>query len=71
MKSYAEYTTYLLAPKDDKEKRAEVLGWLEELIRRALSRWIENKARRRPWSRAPRITRDDQCGSTDDRLRSK
>ena len=31
VKSYAEYAIYSLAPKDDKEKRAEALGWLEEL----------------------------------------
>jgi len=31
VKSYAEYAIFLLAPKDDKDKRTEVLGWLEEI----------------------------------------
>ena len=31
VKSYAEYAIFSLAPKDDKEKRAEVLSWVEEL----------------------------------------
>ena len=31
VKTYAEYAIFLLAPKEDKEKRAEVLKWVEEL----------------------------------------
>ena len=31
VKSYAEYMVFALAPKDDKEKRAEVLKWVEEI----------------------------------------
>ena len=31
VKSYAEYAVFVLAPKDDKDKRAEVLKWVEEI----------------------------------------
>ena len=31
LKSYAEYSVFAMAPKDDKEKRAEVLKWVEEI----------------------------------------
>ena len=31
LKSYAEYTVFALAPKDDREKRAEILKWVEEI----------------------------------------
>jgi hypothetical protein len=31
VKSYAEYSVFSLAPKDDKDKRAEVLAWVEDL----------------------------------------
>ena len=31
VKAYAEYALFALAPKDDKEKRAEILKWVEEI----------------------------------------
>ena len=31
VKSYAEYAVFALAPKEDKEKRAEILKWVEEI----------------------------------------
>jgi hypothetical protein len=36
VKAYAEYSVYALAPKDDKEKRAEVFGWVEDLNPRSV-----------------------------------
>lgn len=31
VKSYAEYAVFAMAPKDDKEKRAEILKWVEDI----------------------------------------